>query len=448
MSLKIIMIPTARTIAERPRIRERGFPNATTAAYYDYFTLSIVLPSFDSQGWRRALASKTERRLPTSLCAHELSHWLDHTTTIWGMKLLEKQARAIQAWDSQDTTRFHEMLDLALEIQRIHSASYYRTKGPRYAEGTTSVPWRVEESSGLRFDRDGRLVNDPILFLRFLTNERSANEHGDGADLVVRLPFVSAALTEAIATATEFLANMKVLMEPIDENFVEKKFWLDDLASTLYDPELALYTAAHHVTANHCAIDNLAEVYPLTSALAHVTLDLPSDIFKKINLHRRYHRDPIAERGGVMLSRHAYEFAFLNFVKFTEGERDVIGAVEKSTGIDISTIRLESDREYERIAERILEMDAIPKIMKAHVNAGIINRAEFAWNDRADKLSDRFLLGDKNLSLPLAVLDDGGLVPLGRRCFEDGLMKEEGISTMGRYYSAILTFVEACNGRA
>lgn len=66
----------------------RFFPNVSTLAYYDFLDQVININSLDLDRLELITSysnyEKAKAILP--LCQHEYTHWLDNTSTLWGIK--------------------------------------------------------------------------------------------------------------------------------------------------------------------------------------------------------------------------------------------------------------------------------------------------------------------------------------------------------------------------
>jgi hypothetical protein len=89
--------------------RWNHFPN-TVEGRYNQLSQTIDLEVVSSSDFVEAVrsndAAKQRRVLP--LLWHELRHWIDHTSTVWGQEDLVAAYDAIAARSSNDETRFHK----------------------------------------------------------------------------------------------------------------------------------------------------------------------------------------------------------------------------------------------------------------------------------------------------------------------------------------------------
>ena len=87
--------------------RWRIFPTLTTAGFYDSYSQYIELSTLNSGELRAAIdgdAVAGVKCLP--LLAHELQHWADHLSTLWGRTRLVRAFEAMEARSSDQAPSF------------------------------------------------------------------------------------------------------------------------------------------------------------------------------------------------------------------------------------------------------------------------------------------------------------------------------------------------------
>ncbi len=254
------------------------FSQLVVLDYLDEKTFSQLLTNFQSHAIQDSYESLT-RFCSTSV--HELTHWLDHTSTLWGQRQLVLIYNAINAWTNQKEEEFYRIAIANSERQRARLAIYYTEKYKVNQQEAATIPWQYQYGSGLEFGIDGRVRTDrPFVFTIFSTPN---NQH------IIRVPFSMFALTESNATYAEFNIKIQALaLLDNDSRLVEKSRLEQEIVQKLYNPELAIYSVATHCLANSIGIDEIFQSYKFSSALATLCLNLPKDLFYSLTVPEEF----------------------------------------------------------------------------------------------------------------------------------------------------------------
>ena len=208
------------------------------------------------------------------LAAHEYTHFVDGTSSLWGLRHLKLMNDAyVNSGDRgarEDTFRsakvFHD------HLRSIRLPSYYTVvnKG-----SSVERPWRSETSIGRTFNGDGDISPRPILFSRFL------NASGD---LIVRSPISNVSILEASAMASELRLHAALLhhVEP-DFRIVEQKLFGQRQMDFLYSRDLTEYSVCVHVLANKLGCKDAFEAFTVTAQLTRLVLNFPTSAFQRLH---------------------------------------------------------------------------------------------------------------------------------------------------------------------
>lgn len=208
------------------------------------------------------------------LAAHEYTHFVDGTSTLWGLRHLKLMNDAyVNSGDRgarEDTFRsaklFHD------HLRSIRLPSYYTVvnKG-----SSVELPWRSEISIGRTFNGNGDISPRPILFSRFL------NAAGD---LIVRSPISNVSILEASAMASELRLHASLLhhVEP-DFRIVEQKLFSKRQMDFLYNRDLTEYSVCVHVLANKLGCSDAFEAFTVTAQLTRLVLNFPASAFERLH---------------------------------------------------------------------------------------------------------------------------------------------------------------------
>lgn len=123
------------------------FPNLEAIGAYDDFSQTVVIDYLDKEAFFQLLRDfqshdtqdKTVRKITLqenhesmtrfhSTCVHKFTHWLDHTSTLWGQRQLVLIYTAINAWTNQNENDFWRIILANSERRRARLATYYTEK--------------------------------------------------------------------------------------------------------------------------------------------------------------------------------------------------------------------------------------------------------------------------------------------------------------------------------
>ena len=268
---------TAQTVR---RLQEdwRLYPNpalpdlgSRVEGYFDPVSQVVVLASLEKEDIVAANSDpgSDARRRFHSLAAHEITHWVDQVTTLWGRRRLVEMFDGVEAARLNSEDEMWRAVHVLQSAKRDHLAAYYTTALRGKADAQADRPWKAQLSCGFEFGADGRTREDrPVLFTQF---------HGFRGPQVSRVPFSTAALLEANATWAEIEAEilwastLDDARRPVDFGLISTR-----LLDRIYTPELGAYSVAAHYVSNKLGVKDVAIAYRLASALGTVCLNLPT----------------------------------------------------------------------------------------------------------------------------------------------------------------------------
>lgn len=203
-----------------------------------------------------------------TLAAHEYTHFLDATSTLWGLQHLASIA-ACSTVDMADTEQFHVLKKCHSYMRSIRLPEYYTTVNRKLS---AERPWRSAISTGVLFSSEGMVTDRPVIFVNFLTMEERR---------LVRSPLSLVSLLEASAMAKEIevrFALLNLLTEA--ERTVELRQVHEEIFSYLYNPELTEYSACFHLLANLQNEKDIGVTSRGVGVLCRTVLNAPAIAFK------------------------------------------------------------------------------------------------------------------------------------------------------------------------
>lgn len=256
------------------------FPNTTkTIASYNTVSQVIDLSSFDERDFQENLGKSpdNEKRINNlAIFSHEIAHWVDHISTLWGHTSLLLLYNALNARATNEINQFWR-IKMYGDICKQDTLFDYFTEIYNPINGSIHQPWRVSPSAGFRFMANGATNPEkPILFVRFLTHNNVR---------VARVPISIVSILETIATKDEYKIKFQSL--PLVEDIVERKrlekVYQDELFNLIYNSKLTLYNVVSHLTANTAKASDVIWTLETASAIGTVVLNLATDEIKKMS---------------------------------------------------------------------------------------------------------------------------------------------------------------------
>ena len=283
------------------RLKTKGkdssiFYNLEVLGSYDDFSQTVVIDYIDKQSFSKLLDDTKKFRQSGfsylgeeyesinkffSVWVHELTHWLDHTSTLWGQKQLILIYDAINAWTNQKESEFWRITVANSERLRARLSTYYTEEYEASQKVWDDMPWKYRYSCGVEFGYNGKPREDrPIIFTKFFN---FCDEP------LIRIPFSVASLTEANAKNAELRVQFQCFfMRDETTRLVEKQHFIKEKLRELYNPKLAIYSIVVHHLANTLQIDDVEISYELSSALSTLCLNLPSVLFNCLKISNDY----------------------------------------------------------------------------------------------------------------------------------------------------------------
>jgi hypothetical protein len=430
----------------------RVFPNLETEAKYDYMTQTIMIDSISSDDISLEKI-KNESNNETiikavSIACHELTHWLDHVSTLWGQNSIVFLANAIAARAEDKEEDFWKIIRFQSHIRRIHYPNYYTTKQNNKRHTLTNGRWMWDLSLGQIFDAHGKInQNKPIIFTRFY------DENG----FIARVPLSIASLTENNATSEEFEIKIKY-SQNLEQNkktlFVNKT--RNDFEDMAYDPDFCVYTVAAHCLSNHVGVTDLYHAYRIASHISILCLNMPKEIFvnyerikipKKLqewNKYKKYTLKESQDRGFLflILTCNAPEIDINNF-----DLNQWINQTLKNSGLPtINKLESMATTELQSMPNRIKGDDIDSNYFKELLSTGLENFNKRGILGEKERILDS-LLGQGTIKLPEIVLSDGITLNFskeGEESIKTLIFDENRHDRLFKHSEKIKEFLNAC----
>ena len=427
---------------------------------YDFFTTIISLDSVErkhleglidhikeldkfyfgdgSSGISFELYQKLSKMNP--LAFHEYTHYIDCTSTLWGMKLLALMDDAYHILSkpvSGDEGQFYKAKKFFDFVRAIRLSNYYT----EITEADPNwKPWTHRETIGQKFGHDGHITDDPIAFVTFIN---------DLGEPLARSPISALSILECSATAQETEQEIRLILaiEEEEKQAVEKKRYLDNTLMKTYDKNLTEYTVCAHLLANRINNSDIRYVYNCAGVLCRLVLNFPDKLFEKVVVGssidgnvfqndqeyiQRIYKGIDNKDIGILY------YLFCNLISFYE--IDLNRSPDKWCTEILSYIGISLDELNKEINKQIHSVQLnIPSIEMAY-EAGVSNYKKINWFQAYIDIN--------KLALPPAYLGDGSFVNFFLSEHDNGIENidlDELFEEMIEYESKLAKFVEACS---
>lgn len=284
------------------------FPNTKTIASYDTFNQFINLSSFDFDEFQEARKKpNTEQSIyQLSVFRHELAHWIDHISTLWGNNNLLQLFNSLNA---RATNSINDFWRIKMFADSAKSDIYfdYFTEIYSQIDGSVKDRWKFNITAGYKFQSNGYTDNKrPILFVRFKSSKDES---------IARVPITIASILEVIATKEEFKTKFASLglVEDIATRTILQKQYQDELFGLIYNSNLTLYSVISHLTANLNNQTDVIWTLETASSIGTVVLNLPNENINKMK-PSQFGIQGVDERVGDFISSADKGFSFYNLL--------------------------------------------------------------------------------------------------------------------------------------
>ncbi len=204
------------------------------------------------------------------LVMHEYTHFVDATSTCWGLHHLSLLDNAYRAMRAEREDQYHHLKSLHDHMRALRLPAYYRLVG---TEIRPTREWAYQVTIGRRFTAKGHAKDaPPIALCTFRTI---------AGDLLARSPVSILSLLETSAMAQELQSRISFLaMVEGREATVEGHLQTEKALKYLYDHTITEYSVCAHLVANAQRCTDLLAAYRLAGTLARFVLDFPAAGFQ------------------------------------------------------------------------------------------------------------------------------------------------------------------------
>lgn len=380
-----------------------------------YFTTGIValdsLQAYHVQGVTLDDLKSTEKiDLPTygklvkslTLAVHEYTHFVDCTSTLWGLKHLQSLNRAYSC-DLKKVSELHLMRSFYTHLKRIKLPDYYTTVDKSV---DASRPWQARHTSGREFRHDGTPSERPIFFIRFFNKDMQP---------ITRTPLSTVSLLETCAMAEELRTHSSLLMriEDAGERAVQTRIFEKQTFDYLYNSELTEYSACAHLVANRFNCEEANRAFWASSIIARIALNSSAKTYKSIikgirilfDKIRISHNDPEAKaiRKGLQNN----DPGVLFYVLCLSMDKDsLVSMVSFTLSLALTMRRYDIHLERDREKSTIEEAKPIFEELKKSPLGTVLKLAEAGFENLENMTGSFGMINLHEMNLPPVLLGD------------------------------------------
>ncbi|OAL78203.1 hypothetical protein [Acinetobacter sp. SFA] len=331
-----------------------------TVATYDFTTLCIDFFELNSNIVERIKNKKSivlsqniielaEIYESHRLINHEYQHFLDATSTLWGVKFLKQMHEAYEVRNIPQNLNpeFTEYFKAKLFYKNFLSIKYPKYYSLQHPEVVIDKNWQLRPTIGKAFDHQGKPSDFTILFARYFNSKN---------ETFARTPVSLVTLLECSAVIQEIYTTLdyiKLIKDPqvrkIHNDKLDKYF-----ADTLYNRELTEYSSCFHLVANKIRCPFGVKILNICEVLIEISLNCTDEHFDKLT-HLKFDTKSTEFNEniikGLKSRNRGVLFFLLNYIainKVYNSKKEVIRDLDKilnSIGLSYSKIMRDAEDE-------------------------------------------------------------------------------------------------------
>lgn len=150
----------------------KKFPSVETLGYYHSMGNYISLNNIEDEAeFIKLSKNPTLDRTKFSVYIHEMQHYYDQVSTLWGIQNIYKIYRAFDSIIKQKESDFYKSREMILTLKRDRFIDYYTTI-LNNIPGNYKNPWKFKITIGYRYTHAGEIDElNPIPFVTFATSK-------------------------------------------------------------------------------------------------------------------------------------------------------------------------------------------------------------------------------------------------------------------------------------
>jgi hypothetical protein len=207
------------------------------------------------------------------LAVHEYTHFVDATSTLWGLRHLQLMNDAYKSNGDAgaNETEFHKAKAFYDHMRTIRLPAYYTVVNKQPHDRR---PWGSRITIGRIFDTKGEISDRPVLFSQFLNSS---------SEVIVRSPISTVSILEASAMAQEVLSHARLLqLTDTDFRMIEEREFSRKHLEFLYTRDVTEYSVCVHILANKLGLKDSLIAFSMCARLTRLVLNFPQIGFDRL----------------------------------------------------------------------------------------------------------------------------------------------------------------------
>lgn len=400
------------------KTRSNTLKNSDILGYYDFYTAIVSLDSCEKEDfnntreiaekYRNAMKGKLHIDLDDykifskffSVYYHEITHFIDSTSSLWGFKYLNMMSKAYTAdnlrFDSTEKD-FYNAKNFSEFLRFSRLPAYFTEIG--YADD--SLPWYKKITTGKRFTSDGFVSDIPIIFTTFINKDNK---------LLARSPISDISILECSAMSQEIQFNLNLISLLGDEKIVEFDLYTQKIVSYMHNKNITEYSVIFQLLSDKMQQDSTIEVLIISGLLCRYLLNFPSKLYDKIHdnfdFENLYQKDPkySLARNEIKKGIKNRNIGFLFYLIYSFIENDLN---LKNFNTKFRKCLIYLGLSYDEFIDKSKqEVDDLFEILKLSKIKELITLAESGYDNFIKINYDNPLLDFDKLNLPFVLLGD------------------------------------------
>lgn len=211
------------------------------------------------------------------LAHHEYTHFIDTTSSLWGLNYLNKMDNAYRLGNTKNRSKeeqYHEAKEFYGLVRSIKLPDYFT----QITEDDDQRPWTYRESCGNRFSSSGHVTEHPIFFVTF------GNSKGE---ILVRSPISIISILEASSMAQEILSSLDFIskLDSVAKK-AQTRVLSEKIERYIYNKDQTEYSVCAHLISNYQGEPCITKTFKACSLISRLVLNFPIVAFDKIRTNK------------------------------------------------------------------------------------------------------------------------------------------------------------------
>lgn len=349
----------------------------STEASYDLQDETITLNKISKNELFKAIKNPSNNNINiVKTYIHELSHWKDHQTTLWGIKNLINHYNALNSRLNNDPNYFYYIPIYIKDTKKALVNDYYKTNDDNFDVIKNRKYWHWRITIGKKFTHDGHLDKyNPILFIHFLNPINKKQ--------LCRVPLGISSILETKAMAEEMLYYVNNVHLSTEELIVESNEFSKQSLKWLYNTQLSEYTANAHLISCLSTRGDIIETFTFSRSISILCLFMPDYYYDTLLINPIF--ENYKEEKDNLINNRDIGFLFINLIlNYRDSEYDkskyVVEDLLKASNLPkLAILEEKVIKEFEKLNKSIIDGPMV-QIIRNKLRQAINNFKQNGFN--------------------------------------------------------------------